>query len=142
MGRRASQRTPGLSARLRLANRSYGSRIALASAIDRSEGALRKWLRGDAEPNATDLRLLCEATGASVEWLIFGDQERIRPDEVVSILAQFTYRIQCEMSRRNPIPWDALTTAKKQSLEERARIAFDAWRTEEGQRFHVRLRSS
>jgi hypothetical protein len=40
--------------------------------MDRSEGALRKWLRGLSEPNVTDLRSICEITGTSVEWLVMG----------------------------------------------------------------------
>jgi hypothetical protein len=40
--------------------------------MERSEGALRKWLRGLSEPNVTDLRSICEITGTSVEWLVMG----------------------------------------------------------------------
>lgn len=72
MTRPAPRRTEGLSARLRQVVKPYGTVSSLASAIGRSEGAVRKWLRGAAEPNATDLRLLSTATGVSVEWMIFG----------------------------------------------------------------------
>ncbi len=43
-----------------------------ARAIGRSDGAIRKWLRGDSEPNVSDLRAICLASGASVEWLVTG----------------------------------------------------------------------
>jgi transcriptional regulator with XRE-family HTH domain len=66
----------GFPARLRQVLDSYGSTSALARDIDRSEGALRKWLRGRSEPNVTDLRAICEATGTSVEWLVMGRGER------------------------------------------------------------------
>jgi transcriptional regulator with XRE-family HTH domain len=66
----------GFPARLRQVLDSYGSTSALARVIDRSEGALRKWLRGRSEPNVTDLRAICEATGTSVEWLVMGRGER------------------------------------------------------------------
>ena len=48
----------------------YGSASGLAKAIERSEGAVRKWLRGESEPNVTDLRAVCEQTGTSIEWLV------------------------------------------------------------------------
>jgi hypothetical protein len=51
---------------------SYGSTSSLARHMERSEGALRKWLRGLSEPNVTDLRAICEITGTSVEWLVMG----------------------------------------------------------------------
>lgn len=62
----------GFAARLRQVLVSYGSTSSLARQMDRSEGALRKWLRGLSEPNVTDLRCICEITGTSVEWLVMG----------------------------------------------------------------------
>lgn len=50
----------------------YGSASGLAKAIERSEGAVRKWLRGESEPNVTDLRAVCEQTATSIEWLVTG----------------------------------------------------------------------
>jgi len=40
----------------------HGGASALARMVTRSEGAVRKWLRGECEPNVTDLRAICEAT--------------------------------------------------------------------------------
>jgi transcriptional regulator with XRE-family HTH domain len=62
----------GFPARLRYVVNSYGSANALAGAIERSEGALRKWLRGKSEPTVSDLRAICEATHTSIEWLVTG----------------------------------------------------------------------
>jgi hypothetical protein len=62
----------GFAVRLRQVLDSYGSTSALARNIERSEGAVRKWLRGQSEPNVSDLRAICEATGTSVEWLVMG----------------------------------------------------------------------
>jgi transcriptional regulator with XRE-family HTH domain len=62
----------GFPSRLREALESYGSASAIARAIDRSEGAVRKWLRGQSEPSVSDLRAICETTGVSVEWLVTG----------------------------------------------------------------------
>jgi len=70
----------GFPARLRQVLDSYGSTSALARTIDRSEGALRKWLRGQSEPNVSDLRAICEATSTSVEWLVMGRGERPAPE--------------------------------------------------------------
>lgn len=62
--------------RLRQVVSSYGSTNALARTINRSEGALRKWLRGQSEPSVSDLRAICAATGASVEWLVMGQNPK------------------------------------------------------------------
>jgi transcriptional regulator with XRE-family HTH domain len=59
-------------ARLRYVVTSYGSANALAGAIERSEGALRKWLRGKSEPTVSDVRAICEATNTNIEWLVTG----------------------------------------------------------------------
>lgn len=86
--RRVRRRIEGLSERLRLTIASYGSFSATAAAMDRSEGALRKWIRGLSEPNASDLRSLCELTGARMEWLIFGKEpdatDRVGPPGEIS----------------------------------------------------------
>jgi hypothetical protein len=44
----------------------------LARTIERSEGAIRKWLRGQSEPAVSDLRAICEVTQTNVEWLVMG----------------------------------------------------------------------
>ena len=75
-GRREKQEGSGFAARLRQVIEAYGSASGLAKAIERSEGAVRKWLRGESEPNVTDLRSLCERTGTSIEWLVAGRGER------------------------------------------------------------------
>ena len=42
---------------------------------------MRKWLRGESEPNVTDLRLLSQVTQTRIEWLVTGEGERqIHPD--------------------------------------------------------------
>ncbi len=70
---RVLRRIEGLPERLRLTIESYGTVSAAATAIQRSEGALRKWIRGTSEPNASDLRSICELTGTQITWLIFGN---------------------------------------------------------------------
>lgn len=65
----------GFALRLRQVVDSYGSTSSLARVIDRSEGALRKWLRGESEPGVSDVRAICLATGTSVEWLVMGKGE-------------------------------------------------------------------
>ena len=69
---RAPRRIPGLTERLREVIGSFGSTTAAAVAVDRSEGALRKWLRGQSEPSASDIRRLCEGSGYVAEWFLFG----------------------------------------------------------------------
>jgi transcriptional regulator with XRE-family HTH domain len=81
-GDSATPTTPdGFPARLRQVLDSYGSTSSLARSIERSEGAVRKWLRGQSEPNVTDLRAICEETSTSVEWLVMGRGDRRRPGE-------------------------------------------------------------
>lgn len=75
-GRRERQQGGGFAFRLRQVVETYGSASALARTIERSEGAVRKWLRGESEPNVTDLRSLCEETQTSVEWLVTGQGVR------------------------------------------------------------------
>ncbi len=75
-GRRERQEQGGFAARLRSLVEAHGSANGIARAIDRSEGAVRKWLRGESEPNVTDLRSLCEETHTSIEWLVTGRGRR------------------------------------------------------------------
>jgi transcriptional regulator with XRE-family HTH domain len=74
--RRQKQEAGGFAARLRQVLRAHGSASALAKAIGRSEGAVRKWLRGESEPNVTDLRAICEMTQTRIEWLASGQGPR------------------------------------------------------------------
>jgi hypothetical protein len=77
--RRERQQGGGFAGRLREVVDVYGSTSALAKTIDRSEGAVRKWLRGESEPNVTDLRSVCGETHTSIEWLVTGRGERLTP---------------------------------------------------------------
>src|SRR5713226_4520452 len=74
--RRERQVTGGFALRLRQVIDAYGSANAIAKTIERSEGAVRKWLRGESEPNVTDLRMLCEQTHTGIEWLVTGRGRR------------------------------------------------------------------
>jgi len=74
--RRERQATGGFALRLRQVIDAYGSANSIAKTIERSEGAVRKWLRGESEPNVTDLRTLCEQTHTSIEWLVTGRGRR------------------------------------------------------------------
>jgi len=71
--------TGGFAARLHEVIDAHSSASTIAKAIGRSEGAVRKWLRGESEPNVTDLRALCELTGTGVEWLVTGRGRRESP---------------------------------------------------------------
>jgi hypothetical protein len=82
-GRRERQENSGFAARLREVIDAYGSASGLAKTIERSEGAVRKWLRGESEPNVTDLRAVCEQTATSIEWLVTGKGTREAHAEAV-----------------------------------------------------------
>jgi hypothetical protein len=75
-GRRERQEAGGFAARLRQVLEAHGSASGLAKAIARSEGAVRKWLRAESEPNVTDLRTLCDVTQTRIEWLVTGEGPR------------------------------------------------------------------
>jgi len=75
-GRREKKEHGGFAGRLRAVVQSHGSANGLAKAIQRSEGAVRKWLRAESEPNVTDLRSVCEQTQTSIEWLVTGRGKR------------------------------------------------------------------
>jgi len=76
MDRRERQASGGFAERLRQVIDAHGSANSIAKLIERSEGAVRKWLRGESEPNVTDLRSLCEQTNTSIEWLVTGRGRR------------------------------------------------------------------
>jgi transcriptional regulator with XRE-family HTH domain len=75
-GRHERQEAGGFAARLRQVLKGHGSASGLAKAIERSEGAVRKWLRGESEPNVTDLRAICQATQTRIHWLVTGEGPR------------------------------------------------------------------
>jgi transcriptional regulator with XRE-family HTH domain len=75
-GRHERQEAGGFAARLRQVLKGHGSASGLAKAIERSEGAVRKWLRGESEPNVTDLRAICQATETHIHWLVTGEGPR------------------------------------------------------------------
>jgi hypothetical protein len=79
VGRREKRAPGGFAERLREIIDAYGSANAIARAIERSEGAVRKWLRGQSEPNVSDLRSLCEKTHTRIEWLVTGRGARAAP---------------------------------------------------------------
>ena len=50
---------------------------------------MRKWLRGESEPNVTDLRALCQVTQTRIEWLVTGEGPReMAPDPAPAAEAQ------------------------------------------------------
>lgn len=75
-GRHERQEAGGFAARLRQVLKGHGSATSLAKAIARSEGAVRKWLRGESEPNVTDLRAICQVTHTRIAWLAAGEGPR------------------------------------------------------------------
>jgi transcriptional regulator with XRE-family HTH domain len=123
----------GFAARLRQVLDSYGSTSSLARCIDRSEGAVRKWLRGQSEPNVSDLRSICELTATSVEWLVMGRGPREAPpdlggpgveesgstNEAMSELPPVNYKLMDDVVRtirhESPVILGADVAAEKQS---------------------------
>lgn len=127
---RPAPRIPEFPARLRAALRSYDSVSAAAFAIHRSEGAVRKWLKGKSEPSAADLRAISERTGVSVEWLLFGEGNCYDTRRLTDFIAHTLYqRIQL---RRTPKPWRSLSPAQQERLRQLACDHVSSWvRSEE-----------
>lgn len=134
MAKRKKHRIAGLAARLRLAVDSYGSVTATAAAIGRSEGALRKWLREDAEPTASALQALAQITGVSVEWLICGGECPYAARELLNYLAHSKYTKDCQQRRKRCLRWNELSATRQQKLELLAREEFAAWVHDENAR--------
>jgi len=110
--RRERQAAGGFAARLRQVVDAYGSANSIARAIDRSEGAVRKWLRGESEPNVTDLRTLCEHTQTSIDWLVTGRGRREVPASALQEGA--------------PPPYEPTGRPLNQALLEAIMVAVDA----------------
>ena len=50
---------------------------------------MRKWLRGESEPNVTDLRALCHVTQTRIEWLVTGEGPRhVQPPSATASAAR------------------------------------------------------
>jgi transcriptional regulator with XRE-family HTH domain len=130
------QRTAGLPERLRQSITRYGSTTSFEERIGRSEGAIRKWFRGESEPNATDLRIISEATKTSVEWLLFGVDEPLHFREVVDLVVQLGQRTMCKISPC-ATAWSELTPAERSIAEARARLVVSAWLACERRRAHA-----
>jgi transcriptional regulator with XRE-family HTH domain len=97
---------------------SHGGASALARVIARSEGAVRKWLRAESEPNVTDLRAICEATATSIAWLVSGSGERtpVAPRERAladcALLESLLERVDAELSSAAVV----LTSTRRSAL--------------------------
>src|SRR5271165_174387 len=53
---------------------SFGSVVALATAVGVSDNAIYKWLAGRGQPSVTNLVALARAGRVSVEWLATGEE--------------------------------------------------------------------
>src|ERR1700676_2490382 len=102
--RPAEPEANGFAIRLRSLIDAHGGTSAIARVIARSEGAVRKWLRAESEPNVTDLRALCAATATRIAWLACGSGERTlaaltlaAPGEDYALLEALLVRVDAEL---------------------------------------------
>src|SRR5271170_8382784 len=63
-----------LRSRLTQVIHSFGSVVALATAVGVSDNAIYKWLAGRGQPSVTNLVALARAGRVSVEWLATGEE--------------------------------------------------------------------
>ncbi len=76
---------------------------------------MRKWLRGQSEPNVTDLRALCEMTGIRIEWLAGG--RGAREAQVFAEPAEGSSDPARALVRESPSPHPALGALDMPLLE-------------------------
>ena len=91
----------------------HGGASCLARDIARSEGAVRKWLRAESEPNVTDLRAICEATATNIAWLVNGGGEagamardnapRDAAPEECALLENLLLRVDAELAKTHVV---------------------------------------
>jgi hypothetical protein len=108
---RSPEREPnGFAARLRSVIDAHGGASCVARDIARSEGAVRKWLRAESEPNVTDLRAICETTATNIGWLVSGSGEadsvargenvpRDAAPEECALLENLLLRVDAELAK-------------------------------------------
>jgi transcriptional regulator with XRE-family HTH domain len=116
----------GFPTRLRHAISLFGGATAISKVIGRSEGAVRKWLRGDSEPGVSDLRAICRACGANAQWLVTGEGDSgLIPPGV-----------------REPTPRYALTNAVNDGLLEEIMTAVDEASLKSGAKIAINRKST
>ncbi len=68
------------TARLRVIARRIGSGNSFADKLGHSRAGVRKWLAGDAFPNAYDIARICDLAGVRVQWLLYGAEPQTAND--------------------------------------------------------------
>jgi transcriptional regulator with XRE-family HTH domain len=92
----------------------HGGASCLARDIARSEGAVRKWLRAESEPNVTDLRAICAATATNIAWLVSGGSAadsmplpenalRAAAPEECALLENLLLRVDAELAKAHVV---------------------------------------
>ena len=118
----------------------FGGASALARAIGRSDGAIRKWLRGDSEPNVSDLRAICRASGASVEWLVTGEGDsQLIPGVRESQRRYGELRLVDDDLLEHiitAVDEEARSTSAENRCKQEIRCSHDSLRAEPGERLH------
>jgi transcriptional regulator with XRE-family HTH domain len=113
-------------ARLRRVITSYGTVVAMARRIGRSEGALRKWLRGESAPDVVDAHAMCEVAGFRVEWLVTGNEPPVTAADLVDFIAYTFYRRDCEL-RQEVCDWNSCEPQHREQRRQIAATAAYAW---------------
>ena len=62
------------------------SQERLAEALDRTQGAIGHWLRGERKINLTEFWQLCEAAGADPKVILFGEGQQGLVSEIRQVL--------------------------------------------------------
>ncbi len=80
----------------------FGSQISFAKAIGVNHNVFSKWKNGENAPDSYTLYKICESTGASAEWLFFGDDADLREIDREDFNAVFDAMI--EFAKLEKIP--------------------------------------
>ncbi len=71
--------------------------------------------------------MLSAATGASVEWLLFGGDTPFSASVVKTYLAYMTHRRDCDAHQTEAAGWAELSAARRRVFERRALVELADW---------------
>jgi transcriptional regulator with XRE-family HTH domain len=110
------------AARLRSTVKAFGGVSALARAIGRSEGAVRKWLRGSSEPGVTDIFAISQACQVSAEWLVTGQKGRGPSDSTGIEESIAAYRIDSSKTVNAALLEQILSVVEEENTQYRLQV--------------------
>src|SRR5581483_2070151 len=92
------------------------------------------------EPSASDLRALCGATGANIEWVVYGVGGAFSFSALMEYVAMEYYHREYEQLGEECPPWSHCSDERREQLRNAAHSSFLSWiRSEHGRGPHAQL---